>query len=287
VWWALSLLWAQTADVGLDRPVSGAHAQGVIPDGAPPESRSPWRLLLLVASAALMASALHFAAQSKLTLFVALAGGACGAGVWFLFRWLARRRVRRMLVSGKADELIRMWHEELARMPHADTTIPLLQATALAANGLTERARAALERAARGEAWHAATEHRLMIETLLDTFEGDRGEALDKAHRLRTLPMPQVTDDLKERIGLLREAVAAVARAFAHEAEAKDASLLWEAARRNALIHWPLRYAAAVVLVDRGEKDRARSLLDGAPDWPEDSAFRAFHAELVEHSSPP
>jgi hypothetical protein len=272
---------------GLDRSASTPHALGVIPDGAPPERRSPLRLLLLVASAALVASALHFASQTTTSLLLALAGGACGAGVWFFFRWLTRRRVRRMLLSGKADELIRMWHEELARMPHADTTIPLLQATALAANGLTERARAALDRAARGEAWQAAYEHRLMIETLLDTFEGDRGEALDKAHRLRALPMPQVTDDLKERIGLLREAVAAVARAFAHEAEAKDASLLWEAARRNALIHWPLRYAAAVVLLDRGEKARARSLIDGAPQWPEESAFRAFHEELLHHAAQP
>ena len=109
---------------------------------------------------------------------------------------------------------------------------------------------------------------------------GARRRAAVRPRRLR-LPLPQVSDDLRARVALLREAVAAVARAFAHEPEEGDVILLWEAARKNTLIHWPLRYAAAVVCIDRGQRAEARELLDSAPEWPEDSAFRAFHAELT------
>jgi hypothetical protein len=42
-----------------------------------------------------------------------------------------------------------------------------------------------------------------------------------------------------------------------------------------------MRYAHAVLLVDRGEKDEARALLAGAPPWPAASVFRSFHDELV------
>ena len=42
-----------------------------------------------------------------------------------------------------------------------------------------------------------------------------------------------------------------------------------------------MRYGHAVVLIDGGRKDEARELLAGAPPWPQESAFRAFHDELV------
>jgi hypothetical protein len=42
-----------------------------------------------------------------------------------------------------------------------------------------------------------------------------------------------------------------------------------------------MRYAAAVACIDRHELTNARALLAGAPVWPEDSAFQAFHAELL------
>jgi hypothetical protein len=41
-----------------------------------------------------------------------------------------------------------------------------------------------------------------------------------------------------------------------------------------------MRYARAVFLVDAGRSIEARTLLDGAPVWPEESAFRSFHDEL-------
>jgi hypothetical protein len=246
----------------------------------------PWRALALVVSAALIASALHHAREDARWLLVP-AAALVGLAISFGLRALGQRRVRRMLVEGRAEELLQHWHDSLVALPHADTTVPLLHATALAASGHTVRARAALDHAARGKSWPAAHEHRLLIETLLDAFEGEPGAALSKAQALSELPLPELPNDLRARVALLRESVAAVARAFAHQPEARDANLLRQAAGRNALIHWPLRYAAAVVCIDQGERAAARELLADAPAWPEDSAFRAFHAELSAYAREP
>jgi hypothetical protein len=239
-----------------------------------------WRALLFVASAAVIAWSVHRARSDAWWLLVP-ASALVGFAVAFAARALGRRRVQKMLLDGRAEELLSLWQDSLEDLPHPETTVPLIMATALTASGQTERARSALARASRGRDWPAAHEHRLLIETLLDSFEGERAEALNKAAELSSLPLPSVNDDLRGRVALLREAVAAVARAFAHQADARDADLLWEAARRNALIHWPLRYAAAVACIDGGQKAEARRLLADAPTWPEESAFRAFHAELL------
>ena len=42
-----------------------------------------------------------------------------------------------------------------------------------------------------------------------------------------------------------------------------------------------MRYAQAVLAIDAGEKGAARELLHDAPAWPRESAFRAFHDELI------
>jgi hypothetical protein len=42
-----------------------------------------------------------------------------------------------------------------------------------------------------------------------------------------------------------------------------------------------MRYASAVVAIDHGQGADARALLEGAPAWPRESAFRAFHDELA------
>jgi hypothetical protein len=44
-----------------------------------------------------------------------------------------------------------------------------------------------------------------------------------------------------------------------------------------------MRYASAVVAVDEGDRAYAERLLEGAPDWPRQSAFRTFHDELRSH----
>jgi hypothetical protein len=42
-----------------------------------------------------------------------------------------------------------------------------------------------------------------------------------------------------------------------------------------------MRYAQAIVAVDQGQTDRVGRILEGAPTWPDESAFRVFHHELV------
>jgi hypothetical protein len=41
-----------------------------------------------------------------------------------------------------------------------------------------------------------------------------------------------------------------------------------------------MRYGAVVAYLERGNRGRAQLLLAGAPQWPTDSAFRAFQEEL-------
>jgi hypothetical protein len=146
---------------------------------------------------------------------------------------------------------------------------------------MVDRARAELARAAKGEAWEAALEHRLFVETLLDAFEGHRQEAVAKAELLSTLPLPAVGPFVRDRVTTLRAAAGALARAFARKPQRGDLAMLESAARRNPLVHWAMRYAAAVSYVDLGEASRARRLISEAPAWPAESAFRDFHAELL------
>ena len=85
---------------------------------------------------------------------------------------------------------------------------------------------------------------------------------------------------LIQRVVLLRTALGALARAFAHVARVGDVELLERAARKSPLVHWAMRYAAAVIRIERGERSKAEKLLEHAPNWPTESAFRSFHLEL-------
>src|SRR5215472_9009190 len=105
--------------------------------------------------------------------------------------FFARRRVRRILMSGDVDQVLGTWRSSMHRLHHPETMTPLMMATAYASCGWIEQARTALERAVKGPAWDAAIEQRLFIETLLDTFEGDRIGALEKAESLEKLPVPR------------------------------------------------------------------------------------------------
>ncbi len=193
--------------------------------------------------------------------------------------WIARRRMRRVLLSGDIQRVLDLWQSR--PFSHPDTMTPLVTATAYAAYGFIQQARDALSRAARGPAWEAAVEQRLFVEALLDTYEGDRSLALSKAEQLEKLPLPNVGFWMRRKIALLRRGVGALARAFAHRSRAEDEQLLREVSQASPLVHWAMRYARAVFLIDAGRQEEARKLLVGAPAWPEDSAFRAFHDELV------
>lgn len=194
---------------------------------------------------------------------------------------VGRVRMRRLLLSGDAERVIATWEGAFGRAAHIETIGPLLRATAYASYGSLEAARQSLERAAKGPAWHAALEQRLFVETLLDTFEGERDAALRKADELQSIPMPVAGLFARRRIALLRRGLAALARAFAHASREGDGALLARAGAASPLVHWAMRYAEAVVAVDRGRARDVPALLADAPRWPKGSAFAAYHEELL------
>ena len=189
-------------------------------------------------------------------------------------------RLERVMRSGDLGAVLQAYHPTLARLPHPETLGPLMVAVALAAHGMVGRARRALDRAVRGEAWEAALEHRWFVETLMEAFDGDRDDAVVRAESLEKLPLPAGSGPLRERVAALRAALTALARAFARCPRTGDAELLEAASNRSPLVHWAMRYAAIVAYLERGDRARAQQLLTNAPHWPADSAFRAFHEEL-------
>lgn len=194
---------------------------------------------------------------------------------------LKRRNLQRLLRAGDLGAALAAHHPTFNSMPHPETLGPLLVAAALAAHGLVDRARRTLDRAARGAAWDAAVEHRFFVETLLEAFDGDRARAVEHAESLEKLPLPAGNAKLARRVSALRVALSALARAFARRARPGDAELLEAAADESPLVHWAMRYGAAVAHLEHGNKSRAQRLLAGAPSWPADSAFRAFQEELT------
>jgi hypothetical protein len=233
--------------------------------------------LVFVASAALAAAALQWSRSTPI-VGVGLVLGAMSVGV---ARWLARRRARRILLSGDVRSVLARWSPAMARIPHPATMAPLMRATAFAAYGWVGPARAALAAAERGPAWDAALEHRLFVDALLLTFEGDRDGALEQAGRLARLPLPAAAPRLRGRVQMLRVAMGALARAFAHRSEQGDRELLEQASDASPLVFWAMRYAAAVVAIDQRSFQQARKLLTGAPVWPAESTLRAFHDEIL------
>ncbi|MDI1428013.1 MULTISPECIES: hypothetical protein [Polyangium] len=250
------------------------------PGNDEPREGRVFRWVAFIASAALVAAGLRFALHEPL-----VAGAVIGIvlAAW-LGRWLSRRRLRRVLRSGDVIAVLRSWAGALERIPYPATMGPLMAATAFAACGWIDKARAALAAAERGPVWEAAIEHRLFLDTLLLTFEGDRDAALEKARRLVRLPLPRGASVLRDRVLALRSAAFALARAFAHQSEPGDDELLERASENSPLVFWAMRYAAAVIAIDRGDNDKATRLLAGAPPWPEESIFRAFHLEIEERA---
>lgn len=238
-----------------------------------------WALFL--ASAALAAAALRFAWYQPIITAIALGGIVVVLGA----RWLSRRRLMRVLRSGDVNSVLRRWSPRFDRIPHPATMAPLMTATVFAAYGWVDKARAAMAKAERGPAWDAAIEHRLFLDALLLTFEGDRDTALEQAGRLLRLPLPEAAPMLRDRVKLLRQSMGALTRAFAHQTEPGDRQLLEQASEAVPVVFfWALRYAAAVIAVDQGDLPRARELLSNAPNWPLESKFRAFHDEIAAHA---
>jgi hypothetical protein len=236
------------------------------------------RPVVFVGSAVLAAATLRFAWHRPMVSAAFLAGAAC----FLVYRWISRRRIRSILHSGDVHSVLRRWSSSLEHIPHPATMGPLMTATAFAAYGWVDQARAAIAAAERGPAWEAALEHRLFLDALLLTFEGDRDGALEQAGRLERLPLPPAERGLRDRVRMLRIAVGALARAFAHQSQPDDREILERASETSPLVFWAMRYAAAVVAIDQGDLTRALALLADAPVWPEQSTFRAFHAEIFQ-----
>ena len=231
--------------------------------------------LLFVGSAALVAAILRGAWAHPLVavLLLAVIGGAIS------LRWWAQERVVRSLKAGDPSAVLEHWSGLASKIPNPATTLPIMRATALAAFGRLDEARQALASAERGPAWEAAAEHRLLVDVLVQTFEGETAEARAAAARLATFPLPEA-DRTRARLSSMRESVASLARAFAHQAMPGDVDRLERAAEESPLVHWAMRYGAAVAAIDGGDLDRARRLVEGAPSWPAESKFRSFHDEI-------
>ena len=140
-----------------------------------------------------------------------------------------------------------------------------MAATAYAAYGWVEAARRALDRAVKGPAWDAALEQRLFVETLLDTFEGERAAACARPRCSRGCPLPAPAPS---RDGASRACGAASPRSRARLPTRAATGTLACFARRRAtspLVHWAMRYARAIVAVDTGYASDVPMLLSGAP----------------------
>ena len=202
---------------------------------------------------------------------------------YFVWRWWSHRRLVVTLRRGDVASAIHQWADSLESIPNPETMAPLMTATALAAFGRVEEARNTLAAAARGPAWEAALEHRLFVDVLMTTFEGDSQQAKSLAGRLSELPMPD-SPDLKQRVVSLREATLALTRAFSHESEPGDLARLEAASASSPLVHWAMRYGAAIVAIDVGDRTKANALLSGAPDWPKESLFQELPPRAHRHA---
>lgn len=233
------------------------------------------RAVLFVGSAAVVAAVArgawaHPAVAGTALLTIALA---------LALRWWAQARVVRALKAGDVETVLDHWSSLGPKLPDAATTLPIMQATALVAVGRLAGARDALAAAERGPAWDAALEHRLLVDVLLAAFDGDAEEAQVVAARLHRFPLPE-NDATRAKLATLREAMTTLARAFAHRGAAGDAARLERAAEESPLVHWAMRYGAAVAAIDEGDLAHARRLVASAPRWPADSAFARFQAEI-------
>jgi hypothetical protein len=231
--------------------------------------------LLFVGSAAVVAAILEGAWAHPLVA----TGIAATLGSAIALRWWAQEHVVRRLKAGDLTAVLDHWSGLSRKLPHPATTLPIMRATVLAAFGRLRAAREALDAAERGPAWEAAAEHRLLVDVLLATFDGDLEGARAGAARLATFPLPE-NDGLRAKLSTLRASVASLARAFDHQALPGDIDLLERASEESPLVHWAMRYGAAVAAIDAGDASRARRLLEDAPPWPADSAFAGFQEEI-------
>lgn len=233
----------------------------------------------VVLSAALAALAIHRATEQPVIAALLLLA-SLGA---FVPPILARRRMRRLLLSGDAPRIADIWRSAVERTDDPGSTEAVVSALAFVAYGWVDEARRQLHRIS-SDPDAPEAEHRLFINTLIEAFDGDRQRAVEMARALESLPVPPASSSVKRQVILLRSAVAALARSFARQSRAGDVEILERMANSSPLVSWAMRYAAAVAALDQHQPRRAQMLLQGAPDWPPQSAFRSFHREIERKS---
>jgi hypothetical protein len=226
------------------------------------------------------------AAAVAYAIRLALAGEWLLAGAFVLLvvplsvapEFLERRRRRAIYRTGSVAEIL---EAALREVQHSDQErIALQRALALAALGVTGPARLALQAWRHRHLDDDEHEQLLIVEVLIEAFEGEHTGAHGRAAALRSLPRPE-SPGRERRSRAIRECMGAIVRAFDGRAEQGDLELLLRGPEVLPLLHWVTRYAAAAVCAQRGARDAVATLLEGAPEWPQDSAFALLHRDLT------
>jgi hypothetical protein len=198
---------------------------------------------------------------------------------------LAKWRLRRQVLRGDVQALLRGWDLPFENREAEATVRPLLRATVLASHGCAVRAEQVLGLARKGRLWEQSLEHRLMLASLIACLNGQHARGIQLAECLAHLPLPTLRRSRK-RAETLRRGTLAMARAYAHLAAPTDVIWLRRSARVNPLLTWPMRYAELLVRIDQGQLGHARSLLATVPNWPATSCFHAWTGALRRQLSP-
>jgi hypothetical protein len=228
-----------------------------------------------VASAAAVAYAIRSVTLGHLpaaALFIGL-----GIAVAVVPEFLERRRRRAIYRSGNMRQILETAFLESS--DDSENSVPLKRALALSALGVTGPARLALQSRRRRPLSDEEREELLIIEALLEAFDGEHTNANRRVAALDLLPMP--TGGAERRSRVVRESVAAIVRAFDGRAESNDLEVLVRGPEVLPVLYWVTRYAAAAVCAQRGARDAVHTLLAGAPAWPEESALAPLHRDLL------
>lgn len=231
--------------------------------------------LRFIASAAAVAYAIRALVYGRYVL-VALMVLLAFATV-FVPEVLERMRRRAVYRSGNVRDIL---HTALLETDsESENSVTLKRALAFAALGVTGPARLALQSRPRRALSDEEREELLIIEALVEAFDGEHTNATRRVAALELLPLP--TGGAERRARSVRRCLAAIVRAFDGRSEQDDLEVLVRGPEVLPILYWATRYAAAAVCAQRGARDAVQTLLAEAPAWPEESAFSLLHRDLL------
>lgn len=229
-----------------------------------------------IASAAAVAYSIRLVLAGRWVLASAFA--LLAVPLFLVPEYLERRRRRAVYRSGNLQEILETALLEVRDEGHE--RMALHRALALAALGVTGPARLVLQTWRHRHVSDEEHEQLLIVEVLIEAFEGEHTGAYGRASQLRSLPRPE-TPGNERRSQAVRDCMAAIVRAFDGRSEAGDLEHLLRGPEVLPVLHWVTRYAAAAICAQRGARDAVATLLQGAPVWPEESAFALLHRDLT------